>query len=152
MMKVTIKGFDELIRNMEGGKDLFYIEARKALSKSVSTIQPKAVDKAVRDTGQLKGSIRKTVKGLTGEVIAGAKHAIFIEEGTRPHFPPVSALRGWAGRKLGNPDLAYAVALKIAKVGTEPKPFMEPALMESLPSIERNFSTMADNLVRGLAK
>lgn len=151
-MKVTIKGFDELIRNMEGGKDLFYIEARKALSKSVSTIQPKAVDKAVRDTGQLKGSIRKTVKGLTGEVIAGAKHAIFIEEGTRPHFPPVSALRGWAGRKLGNPDLAYAVALKIAKVGTEPKPFMEPALMESLPSIERNFSTMADNLVRGLAK
>jgi len=152
MMKVTIKGFDELIRNMEGGKDLFYIEARKALSKSVSTIQPKAVDKAVRDTGQLKGSIRKTVKGLTGEVIAGAKHAIFIEEGTRPHFPPVSALRGWAGRKLGNPDLAYAVALKIAKVGTEPKPFMEPALMESLPSIEKYFTTMADNLVRGLAK
>lgn len=152
MPTIVIKGFDELKRNFEKAPEVFYTEAKKALSKSVSVIQPIAVKGAAVDLGGLRGSIRKSVSGLTGEVVAGSKHAIFIEEGTRPHFPPVAPLERWATRKLGSSGLGFVVARKIAREGTKAQPFMSPAAEQSLPKVERFFDIMADNLVKELAR
>lgn len=46
------------------------------------------------------------------------RYAIYVERGTKPHFPPISALQGWASRH-GIP--VWAVARKIAREGTEPR-------------------------------
>jgi hypothetical protein len=49
-----------------------------------------------------------------------------VEFGTRPHFPPIAALKEWAAKKLGDANAAYAVARAIAKRGTKAqKPFQQ---------------------------
>lgn len=74
------------------------------------------------DTGQLlRSGFGPVVDEETWEVLWGyaADYAEWIDKGTDPHMPPVAALRGWARRVLGDADLAWAVAKKIAREGTE---------------------------------
>ena len=79
--------------------------------------------------GGLRGSIaaqepsvlEAEVIGETGSPLA---YVIPVELGTRPHFPPVSALTDWVRHKLGVPeeeveDVAFLVARKISIHGTE---------------------------------
>jgi len=56
-----------------------------------------------------------------------SRHAPYVEHGRRPgrRPPPVSALRGWCRRKLGNADLAWAVAKKIGKKGIKARPVLK---------------------------
>lgn len=70
-----------------------------------------------------------------------ADHARFVEEGTRPHWPPPGALDKWARRVLGDEDAAFPVARKIAREGTEGQHF-----------VRQGFETMAAELrKRGLS-
>ncbi len=83
------------------------------------------------DTGQLlRSGFPPEVLG-DGSILWGysASYARYVEEGTRPHFPPVDALRGWARRVLGSAAAAWGVARKIAREGTDPKPFVEPGIV-----------------------
>jgi HK97 gp10 family phage protein len=80
--------------------------------------------KAPKDTGKLRASIKAVRKGLRSVVTVGVPYGAFVEFGTRPHFPPVSALAGWAKRKGMQPILA---AMAIAKHGTKAQPFLRPA-------------------------
>lgn len=58
-----------------------------------------------------------------------APHSRYIEYGTPPHHPPVLPLQQWARRNgLKNWQSAgWAIAKKIAKFGTMPKPFLRQA-------------------------
>lgn len=61
------------------------------------------------------------VIGLTGTSVA---HAVPVELGTRPHFPPIQPLEDWARAKLGLSEdeaegVAYAIARKISREGTK---------------------------------
>lgn len=82
------------------------------------------------DTG---GLYRDSAVIKTGEnereVRFFAPHAVWIEYGTPPHHPPVKPLQQWAKRnKLKNwKSAGWAIAKKIAKYGTPPKPFMRQA-------------------------
>jgi len=54
----------------------------------------------------------------------------YMEEGTRPHFPPIQALQWWAKRKFQLKDkealaVAWAVAKAIAKRGLAPRHFIQ---------------------------
>ena len=78
---------------------------------------------------------------VLGEVYTGAQapYAIFVEEDTRPHWPPWgsgSSLALWAQRVLGNAKLAFVVARKISRVGTKGRHFMRDALAQVRPTIE----------------
>ena len=63
-----------------------------------------------------------------GSVVWGynAKHALPVEEGSEPHWPPIDPLRGWARRVLGDESAAYAVQQKIAEEGTDAQPYARP--------------------------
>lgn len=66
----------------------------------------------------------------------------YVEEGTKPHFPPVSKILEWVkikpilptpmknGKLPTEEQLAWMIAKKIDKVGTEGKPDLEEALKE----------------------
>jgi len=98
------------------------------------------------DTGRLRGSITyRTVHGGSAKGKDGVQstpppgvayvgtnvdYAAHVEFGTRPHFPPVSALKQWAKKKLGDEGAAYAVAKKISKTGTKPQSFLRKAADE----------------------
>jgi len=78
--------------------------------------------KAVFRSTLLKSGVRQAQPGKVTTSYRAA-HGIFVEEGTRPHMPPVEKLKPWAKKKLGDEKKAWAVAMKIKKKGTKPVGF-----------------------------
>ena len=107
--------------------DSFYLRVAGTMQKKTSAYAPV-------DTGKLSRSVkiekrRSMGGGLSGvAVVVRSPYGLFVNEGTRPHFPPVSALTGWASRHGMNP---YAVAVGISKRGTRAQPFFDKALKET---------------------
>ena len=94
--------------------------------------------------GDLRKSIDKEVTSLVDtiklQVFASARHAAPIHEGTRPHWPPRRPIENWARKKLKISETelrsaAYLISRKIAKFGTEAKPFFDAALSRIQSSI-----------------
>jgi hypothetical protein len=82
------------------------------------------------DSGQLQQSGVTPQKRDDGSVVWGynAEYARWVELGSNPHWAPIEPLKGWARRVLGNESAAYAVQRKIAQEGTDPQPFIAPAI------------------------
>lgn len=96
------------------------------LDRSAIYIQSRARENAPVDTGRLRGSIGIESPGNRQRIVgANTEYAEYVETGTRPHFPPPSALAGWVSRHGGGDP--YSLALHISKVGTQPHPYMKPA-------------------------
>lgn len=84
------------------------------------------------DTGKMKNTIREHRIGkMAFAVRSGVNYALFVHEGTKPHFPPPSALKRWAIAH-GMPGAEFAIARKIAQRGTKRRPFFEWALRGGL--------------------
>ena len=97
-----------------------------------------ARENAPVDRGRLRSSISHVVENV-GETLmqirvgSNVDQAAPQEFGTDPgHFPPISALRGWARRVLGDESAAYPVARSIAETGLDAQPFLGPAFRENL--------------------
>jgi len=90
------------------------------------------------NTGMLRNSIRQEKVGQTMWYVGShVSYAAAVEYGTKPHMPPSNALRYWAKRKLGNEQLAYAVARRIAQRGTKPHRMFRNALSFHAPRIKQ---------------
>jgi hypothetical protein len=86
-----------------------------------------AKSKTPVDRGDVKAGI-KVIREKDGRsVVATAEHSIYVHEGTRPHWPPIDAVRGWAQRHNMEP---YLVALSISRSGTKAVPFLKDAAEE----------------------
>ncbi len=76
-------------------------------------------------TGELHRSIKHNVlKSYAGGLqlkITILKRALYLDEGTKPHMPPVSAIKPWANSKGLN---EWTVAYSIKKKGTKAYPFL----------------------------
>lgn len=77
---------------------------------------------APQHDGALSRSITTTTTTYTAKVYPKAKYAIFVEKGTRPHFPPINAIEKWANDHGINP---YVLAKSISKKGTKANPFVK---------------------------
>lgn len=90
------------------------------------------------DTGRLRASITPEVEMWGNEVIgvvgSNVAYAPFMELGTRPHWPPISALEVWARRHGVS---AYLVARAIARRGLAPRKYLERALRQSAARVYR---------------
>lgn len=91
------------------------------------------------NTGLLRASIATRVTLGTpagtlvhGEVFTGqqAPYAQFVEQGTRPHFPPRAPLELWAQRVLGDRRLWFVVARAIARRGTRARHMFREAFAQ----------------------
>jgi hypothetical protein len=71
-------------------------------------------------------------------VLFSAPYSASIEFGARPHFVSARILINWVRKKLGISNIkkatsiAYAISNSIAKNGTDPKPFLRPAIDEAI--------------------
>jgi len=92
------------------------------------------------DTGLLRGKIGYKIEmesieewvaqiGIEANTEAD-NYGLYVHEGTRPHFAPMEAIQKWAERKSrgGSSFPWFPIWLKIAKEGTEPKPFLTDAI------------------------
>lgn len=81
------------------------------------------------DEGRLRSSIQvgfgNDSRGHFVKVGTDVSYAIYVHEGTRPHWPPVLALGGWAQR---HNIAAFLVARAVARHGTRAHPFLRDAL------------------------
>ncbi len=98
--------------------------------------------------GELARSVTREVYHedgrAVGRVFLGApadQYGIFVEVGTRPHFPPPAAIEGWVRRRLGVTDdrqarqLAFLIGRKIARHGTKGRFLFERALHENVDRV-----------------
>lgn len=84
--------------------------------------------------------------GVVQGVVGSAQpHAIYVELGTKPHFPPPKALVPWVQAKLGIQEepaalgVAFLVARKIAQRGTLGVGMAHRALAANTAQIQRQF-------------
>lgn len=102
-------------------------------------------------TGDLRQSVKWDVTGLTATIGPTAKHAEFVENGTKPHWTsirPGSSLYKWATLKGIPPG---AVQRSIARKGTKAHPFVEPTFTLMEPRIIRRFDKEMGDLTRELS-
>jgi hypothetical protein len=143
---ITVTGLDELVKKCNDPA-LLGEPIREFFQKSTLAIQVDAQTLTPVDTGRLRASITSLVDAspmpLFGQVGTNMipHYGPDIEYGTRPHFPPISALVGWAHRHGMNP---YAVARKIARYGTKPYQMFQKAASQNMSNIEVFLKEAAD--------
>ena len=87
----------------------------------------------IDDTGALRLSGEIKEEGDQIIIEYTAPYSKYVNDGTNPHPIDPNVLIEWVRRKLGVPDkdvlkVAKRIANKIAKFGTDPKPFMDNAI------------------------
>jgi HK97 gp10 family phage protein len=135
----AVSGTQQVIQNLsrieKGIVDEIVAGAQAVQGKFINDARgyvPVGVTGALQQSIQA-GTITVTDDNVEAVVEANADYASFLEFGTRPHFPPMDALRDWCAKFLGDERLAFVVARAISRRGTLARPFMGPALMENMP-------------------
>jgi hypothetical protein len=136
-MQVGIEaiGAEELCRKLDANV-LLAGPLRNFLEKCVRSVYMAARTNVPRDTGALYNSLQYRVDSahlpLWAETGTNLSYSVYVEFGTRPHFPPLAALAGWASRH-GFGDNVYLVGLAIARHGTPAFHFLRDAVQSSEP-------------------
>ena len=126
---VRIEGLQEVINGFRDASSAVGMVGKKHLRDwsiyGVKQVQLHTLNAGSVDTNELiQGihyNISQTSNGLESVIKPSDKadkYAAYVEYGTKPHTPPVSALQGWADRH-GIP--VWAVVRKIQREGTEPR-------------------------------
>jgi hypothetical protein len=98
----------------------------------------KREDTTIWDNGFLAGSCSGPFwEGDTIKLVYDAPYAVFVEFGTEPHPVSHKHFIAWAKGKLGVPEeeavsVSYAIAQTIMKYGTDPHPFLRPAINDAI--------------------
>lgn len=105
--------------------------------------------------GGLKGSIFASEEvfadNIIGVVGTAMPYAVPVELGTKPHFPPVAALRDWVEAKLGvdpseSDQVAFLVARKISIKGTEGHFMFQRTFAENEQQLVQMFGDAVDRI------
>ena len=152
-MPVTLRleGADELERALLNSPAVLRTTQQRAMTQSLLLIEADARRTVRQDTRRLMGSIshrqRSSPRGLVGEVGPSARYGLYVERGTRPHWPPRAPLEGWA-RRHGSP--VFVVQRAIARKGTRARPFLLPAFRKNAQAIVRLFAAAGARAVATL--
>jgi len=126
---------------------------RGAMLASLLLVEADARRNVVHDTRQLMNSIthKVTQRGnvLTGTVGPTVAYGLYVEQGTRPHWPPRAALQGWA---LRHAVPVFLVQRAIARRGTRARPFLAPALAKNREKILALFAAAAGQVTAAIAR
>lgn len=136
----------------------------------VQLLRQTLASNGTNSSGQLSKSIKSIVKqnGKWIEIsISLDDYWKYVEYGTKPHFPPIEAIRKWIrvkpilpkplqnGKLPTENQLAFLIARKISKVGTRPQPFFTKSIEQFdlinkvydvvIKSIEEQINNEIDN-------
>jgi HK97 gp10 family phage protein len=161
--QVEIKGLDEAIKTFGNADKIIQHEFSLAMDQSVKTISGSAKKLApVGVSGELRASISDEVKNVGAHDVQGMvgsplPYAIYVEMGTKPHYPPLAPLILWVERVIQPGDdkvigIARAIQRKIGRVGTKPREFFKAAFEGSQDKIYGYFDRALTRIVERLAK
>lgn len=151
-LSIRIEGLEELEALFAGSERIVHEELDRAMQRSTQRVRADVQRGTPVDTGRLRSSITQEIQGrgaeLRGVVGTNVKYAPFVEYGTRPHWPPVSALEVWARR---HGTTAWAVARGIARRGTKARRMFERAFEKNVGWIKDEFDAVGERIVKRLA-
>jgi hypothetical protein len=153
---VHFEGLNEVIRDFENAQDLIRDESEDFMEILGGWTATRARN-YIRGAGAVDlGELERGVHQVTKRTRSGIEtvvrpsdfadnYAIFVERGTKPHRPPVSALQGWADRH-GIP--VWAVVRKIERDGTEPRWMWRNTFADLLKECDKRLRKFAKTIVR----
>lgn len=149
-IKVEIHGISEAVKIFGDLNDSTLKEIKDQVARSGLIIETDAKRKAPSDTGRLRGSIQTEIKnkGFTAEIFSDVNYASYVEYGTRSHFPPSSALKGWA-RRHNMPGMEFLIARSISRNGTKARPFLIPAFEKEKVPFRNNIKSILKGMEKG---
>jgi hypothetical protein len=142
-MPVTLRleGAEALIGRLARSPELTRAAQQQAMLTSLLLVEADARRNVRHDTRRLMNSITHEVAGrgtrLVGRVGPSVRYGLYVERGSRPHWPPRAALEGWARR---HNVAVFAVQRSIARRGTRARPFLVPAFLRNAERIVRLFA------------
>lgn len=119
-------------------------DIQQLLQQFIQAVRDDLKQQNINASSKLSQSLKSVVKqkGKWIEIsISLEDYWKYIEYGTRPHFPPIQAIRKWIdvkpvlprpmkGKLPTKDQLAFLIARKISRVGTRPKPFLNKTISD----------------------
>ena len=136
------------------------VEATAALARAVVLRfdRPASGLAPAVNTGQLRNSVAWRMPTMTGRTIEGGvgtnvAYALPVEFGSRPHWPPLEPIQLWVQRKLRVAparvkSVAFLVARKIARRGTQARQIFTLGLEDAKPQMIEIFSRLPKLIVQ----
>lgn len=153
-VRIRVDGLNKAIEALD--PSIVVGPARKLLMRSGITVTNAARKNASYDRGGLRDSITYEVDPAHMpryvEVGSNLAYARATELGRPPgKMPPADALEAWARRKGMGEGAGYGLAIKIMRDGIEEKPYLRPALQDSVAQIQRFVNQMGRDIEREAA-
>jgi hypothetical protein len=129
----------------------------KGLNDGVKILRTILLGKKYFDTGKLSNSVARKLFIKSTEVFLGDVHfnepgkeyAYFVEHGRGAGLPPpIAKMKAWGKRKGLTFEHTMAIRAKIARVGTQPRPFMAKAEEK----IQTRYNAIVDKAVERFRK
>lgn len=158
-MRVVLSAFGlyALARGFERVPAIAKEELLVAAKEATLLLEADVVGNYPKHTGLTRASIASdafaTPTGVLGVVGSSAPVAVFLELGTKPHFPPIEPLLAWVRDVLGKSGpageaAARGIQRKIGKKGTPAKPLFAQALQRNQATIARMFESAAARIAQ----
>lgn len=151
-INVQINGLENVKLMMLRAPERTIKEIGRAVSKSTLKVKNTSLKEVPTNKqkggGNLKQSIRHImINKFRGEVVAHAKYAAAVHEGTRPHIIRPRRI-GYKGHPGGLYDkrTGWGVYNKVNHPGTRPNPFMDRAAQKSQKDIDLYFAQAMNNI------
>lgn len=142
----NLEGFSNALENYpELANPLFETAIEESLGIILTNIED---DAPIGVSGDLAQNWAMVVSDMKGSLISGVAYGAYVESGTRPHFPPISAITPWANQ-MGIPP--WALAISISKKGTAANPFASRAIAAAGSGISHQFSIALNAILQELA-
>lgn len=148
-LNITIPGLDKLIADCTAAGMEVKPLVRILLNNSVSEIAGRTRALAPHATGTLQRSILPERTYPAARVKVNVPYGVYVETGTRPHWPPPEPIAAWAS-KVGFTGSPFLIARAISRRGTRAQPFWKPGIEQSLPLIRRETKIVGDRLMAEL--
>jgi hypothetical protein len=127
-MQISFKGLNETVVNLTRISGQVK-DTTEPMRQATLLVAGDARRNAPVDRGVTRASIMPSVESrnnsTTGVVGSNQLSALYMERGTRPHWPPLVALETWARR---HGTTAFLVARAISRRGTKARLFLQKAL------------------------
>lgn len=162
---VDIKIQGMLLEHPEQVQHIVEKEFRAGLNEAVALVHYETALRTPSNFGILKNSIATEVDGkglsLAGEIGSPMIYALPVEEGARPHMPPLGPIELWVKRKpldlnyegveLTVKQVAFLVARKISATGLEAHWMFHDGLQASLTRINEILNNAQQRIMKAIS-
>mgnify|MGYP001583453881 CR=1 FL=1 len=146
-MEYKIEGAEELMKKLDN-KTLLAAPIRQFFQQSSHIVKRRTKELTPVDIGRLKASFSHIIDSspvpLWALIGSDVFYAPFVEAGTKPHFPPTSALKRWA--RVHHFSNVFLLCLTIARRGTKARRMLQRGFEESKGKINELLKQMGDNI------